>query len=357
MSVKIFRLHRVTIVLMGLALIAAGVLPLTVLAVVEHPAVPQATVNRAVYVECNYFAKVNETSQVYVSLIPPSSSKVEITMDSTWGTTFSPSKFALAPGQRQSTIATIKKSISGIAWLHALAQGYDDGWCGVVVDFDGALSLSSTSALSYKSPAALTVKFVDGAGKPLRLPAALELQLESADGLLRSKNLEWTNNLTFQLPAGSQRSPEFQILSTSKAGGSVHLTGILAIEGQSAVLAQDEFSLNAEPAVWLPVLLALGGGLLHGCYKILRLQDGMSGTRLVSAAFGILVGSAIAGLIGYFFAHLDLLGLKLDPNALRSYPLIGFLFSYFGFEVLLPKRGPKQEGVVAQGVGGANPKS
>src|SRR5208337_2350923 len=118
MSMKIFRLHRVTIVLMGLVLIATGVLPLTVLAV-EHPAVPQATVNRAVYVECNYFAKVNETSQVFVSLIPPSSSKVEITMDPTWGITFSPSKFALGPGQRQSTIANIKKSISGIAWLHA----------------------------------------------------------------------------------------------------------------------------------------------------------------------------------------------------------------------------------------------
>jgi hypothetical protein len=81
----------------------------------------------------------------------------------------------------------------------------------------------------------------------------------------------------------------------------------------------------------------------------------MPRTKLLSKSFGILVGRALAGLIGYFFAHLDLLGLKLDPNVLRSYPLIGFLFSYFGFEVLLPKRGSSQEGASNRGATDAQP--
>jgi hypothetical protein len=33
-----------------------------------------------------------------------------------------------------------------------------------------------------------------------------------------------------------------------------------------------------------------------------------------------------------------MLGFKLDPTILRSYPIIGFLFSYFGFEVLIPRK-------------------
>jgi hypothetical protein len=183
---------------------------------------------------------------------------------------------------------------------------------------------------------------IDGAGKPLRLPSSMELRLASADGLLSSDNSSWKNTATLELPPGSQTSPQFQIRPTSVKGGGVHLIGTLLILGQDQVLAQQEFPLNADPAWWLPVLLAVMGGLLHGIYKIVRLPDDMSGTKRISKPFGIVAASGLAGLIGYFFAHLDLLGLKLDPNLLRSYPLIGFLFSYFGFEVLLPKNWSEQ---------------
>ena len=37
-------------------------------------------------------------------------------------------------------------------------------------------------------------------------------------------------------------------------------------------------------------------------------------------------------------ANLDFLGRELDPSVLRTYVLVGFLFSYFGLEVLLSGR-------------------
>ena len=48
--------------------------------------------------------------------------------------------------------------------------------------------------------------------------------------------------------------------------------------------------------------------------------------------------SIIGGIIAYLFAGYDLLGLKLDPNVLKTYPLLGFIFSYAGIEILLAKK-------------------
>jgi hypothetical protein len=295
--------------------------------------------NPFVYIDSNNFAKIGEPFQVRVSLSPATKSRVAITMDPTWGASFSQSAFVLGPGQRKIISGTVKKSVSGLAWIHASASdtGYDDGWYAVVVDFDGSLKLSSNANLPYESATTLTVTMIDGAGKPLRLPSVMELRLASADGLLSSDNSNWKNTVSLDMSPGSQTSPQVQIRPTSVRGGSVHLIGTLLISGQEQVLAQQEFPLNADPAWWLPVLLAVMGGLLHGIYKILRLPDDVSGTKQISKPIGIVAASGLAGVIGYFFAHLDLLGLKLDPNLLRSYPLIGFLFSYFGFEVLLPK--------------------
>jgi hypothetical protein len=49
--------------------------------------------------------------------------------------------------------------------------------------------------------------------------------------------------------------------------------------------------------------------------------------------------------LAYLTANLDLFGLKLDPNILRTYPLLGFLFSYIGIDRLFAKRfGSQQSG-------------
>jgi hypothetical protein len=295
----------------------------------EKPSTP------SVVVATNYFAKVGQTIQVDLSLSPPSKSKEEITMDPTWGAKFSQTKVVLGPGERKSIKAAIGQSISGLVWIHAAAPGYDDSWIAVMVDFEGVLKLSSAPTLSYKAPTTLSVTISDKTGKPLRLPAAMQLRLTSRDGQLSSGDSGWKDTIDVDLLPGSQVSPQFQLRPMLIEGGSVHLAVSLLISDM--VLAQDEFSVQSDPALWLPVILAIMGGLLHGLYKSFRLLEDPSTVKPYLKVLGILATSTLAGLIGYLFAHLDLLGLKLDPNLLRSYPLVGFLFSYFGFEVLIPK--------------------
>jgi hypothetical protein len=283
------------------------------------------------------FEKTGETFQVDVSLDPPSQTRQRITMDQTLGAVFSQPVFVLGPGERKTIRGTVKKSVSGLVWLHVSAPGYHDNWSPIVVDFEGSLKLSEVPTLPYGSPTTLTVSVSDNAGKPLRVPASLELNLNSADGLLRLGNGGWKNSLILGLDPGSYTSPQFQIKPTSIQGGSVHIAGALLFPESPQVLAQEDFSLNADPAPWLPIVLALMGGLLLGLYKSVRLFEASPRRTALTKSSIVLVLSALSGFVGYLFAHLDLLGLKLDPNVLRSYPLLGFLFSYFAFDVLIPR--------------------
>ncbi len=363
------RVHRVTTVLFSIPLIGACMLPLTLLAAGPQGANPDAATNgekapsedrgaeKTVWIDTQYFAKAGETLQVSLYFSPPLKSSEKVTMDQTWGLTFSPSTFELGPGERKSVQATVGKGLSGVAWVHAhpSTPGYEDNWFGIAVEFEPALRLSSHSTIPYSSPTTFTVALTDKAGDPVRMPGHMELHLEYADGQLRSQDSSWSNGLNLLLTPGSQTSPTFQLRSTLRRGGSAHLLATLVIPNQDQALAQQDFPLQADAAVWLTVLLAVMGGLVHGVYKVLRLEEETPGKQISKAVF-ILLGSALAGLIGYFFAHLDLLGLKIDPNVLRSYPLIGFLFSYFGFEVLIPKRGPAKDGPADPDAAQANPK-
>lgn len=307
----------------------------------------QAQANSYIDVEVNKnYAKVGESLEIDVHLVPAAAAQARITTDPTWGLTYHPSTFVLGPGERKSLSAEVNKTATGIAWVHVQFPGYTDGWYAIVTDVNASLAISSTPTLSYKSPSTLTVSVNDNAGKPLRLPAYLTLQLSSSDGELKQPNANWSNAISIEMAPGAQRSPSFQIRPISRTGGLVHLETTVTPEGQAQVIAQDEFSLPADPVWYLPILLAIAGGLAHGVYKALRLEEVDSKKGIATMAV-VILGSSVAGLIGYFFAHLDLLGLKLDPNSLRSYPIIGFLFSYFGFEVLLPKKSPNQ----SQGTG------
>jgi hypothetical protein len=363
------RVHRV-MMLFSIALVGAWMLPLTLLAAGQQAANDDATTNSAnapsenrwpgkiVWIDTKYFATAGETFQVNMYFYPQLQTSGTVTLDPAWGLTFSPSTFVLAPGEHKSVQATVPKGYSGVAWVHATssAPGYGDSWIGIAVDFEAALKLSSHSTIPYDSPTTFTVAMTNKAGDPVRMPAHLGLHLEYADGQLRSGDSNWSNNsFNLMLTPGSVTSPTFQLRSTLRRGGSGHLLATLFIPYQDQALAQQDFPLEADPATWLVILLAVMGGLVHGVYKVLRLEEETPGKRLSMAVF-MLLGSALAGLIGYFFAHLDLLGLKIDPNVLRSYPLIGFLFSYFGFEVLLPKRGSAKDGPSDPDAVPANPK-
>jgi hypothetical protein len=289
-----------------------------------------------------YFAKVGEPFEITVSLSPESKETVIVQMERTAAVTYVPSKFEIRTGQGEHVSCTIRRSGTGVVWIRASARGhqYHDGYNPVVADFEGHLKMMSAPTLSYESPTTVTLAILDSNNKPIRLDTDLELVVESTDGIL-SRPDGAGKILKLGLPPGAITSPDFQVKPTSIQGGSVHLNAALSLSEFHTVLTQEEFTLNADPAWWLPVLLAIGGGLINGLYKVSRLPSSGNATKLANRMYtvvGVLVASGVGGLVGYLFARLDLLGLKLDPNVLRSYPLIGFLFSYIGFEVLLPER-------------------
>ena len=100
----------------------------------------------------------------------------------------------------------------------------------------------------------------------------------------------------------------------------------------------ETFSIPTAAADWLPIVLAVAGGLLYGAYKILN--SALPDQHRAWASTAIFLTSGVAGFIGYLIADLDLLGLKLDPTVLRSYPLLGFLVAYFGIDILVKNKIP-----------------
>lgn len=65
--------------------------------------------------------------------------------------------------------------------------------------------------------------------------------------------------------------------------------------------------------------------------------------------------SILAGIIAWLFADFDILGIKLDPHVLRTYPLLGFLFSYIGIDVLLRGRFAAKQDTLLKPVQGSRP--
>jgi hypothetical protein len=73
-------------------------------------------------------------------------------------------------------------------------------------------------------------------------------------------------------------------------------------------------------------------------------QDPTLATRWKHAVPLQIITSIVAGLLAYLTANLDLFGIKLDPNILRTYPLLGFLFAYIGIDRLFAKRFGRDKG-------------
>jgi hypothetical protein len=280
------------------------------------------------------FVKVGEAFPIRIWIDPPANKAVHMHPEETSDIRFSPTTFDVKPGEHKRINAVIKRQNgTGIVDIRIIAAGFDDATNLTLTGFTGHLKPSFQGPLPYDSPTTMTVAIVGANGDSLLLPNDGQLQLSSSDAIILGA--KQGAPLTLPVPPGSQSSQEFQIRPKNMKGGTVHLNAILTLPDYPMVLTQSDFSFSAEPVWWLPLLLAVSGGLLHGIYNTLRLPAGDIWSR---KSFWILLASGVAGVVGYLFANLDILGLKLDPNVLRTYPLLGFLFSYFGFEFLLPER-------------------
>lgn len=277
---------------------------------------------------------------------PSSTNQITITTDDGDRVSYKPPSFKLQAGKRALVRVKINKPGAGIAPIALYAEeGYLPYLNEVEVGFQGHLKVTHSTLLAYNDPAAVTIGIVDNNDKSLPVDVTLEMQIQAVDALLSdgtlgpTKEAIWTDHVTLPINAGARSSPQFQIKSTNPKGGEVHILATLNLLGNGGVVAQDSFSFPVNPAVWLPIILAILGSLLYGAYNFVQSPKSRWQDILLQLA-----ASIIGGVIAYLFTGFDLLGIKLDPNVLKTYPLLGFLFSYVGIEILLSKRfrsGPK----------------
>lgn len=261
---------------------------------------------------------------------------------------YDPEKFDLSPGRRESVTVTLLPGAgaSGLVSMTALSSDDLDS-CSRTIDvgFQGHLQIVSPDPLVYEEPRALEVQLLDSNNKPLSLGQYATLEVQSADASLglavKTASLhDGGEPIPLMMQPGASSSGPFRIASTNWKGGPVHLIASLRLPDSSGfggfILTQNTFSFDTNPVAWLPVVLAISGALLFGLYRIAQTPTPIRnlGTLILSA----ILTSILAGIIAWLFADFDILGIKLDPHVLRTYPLLGFLFSYIGIDVLLRGR-------------------
>ncbi|MGC1523513.1 MAG: hypothetical protein WA803_18355 [Steroidobacteraceae bacterium] len=286
-----------------------------------------------------YVSRIGEPFSIDISIVPPVKTPVVVTLQPVNGIAFANSKIVILPGQKRSVSAKAASSgADGIPWIRATAEGFDFSEIAVDLGFLGHLKPNTTGKLPYGVPSTLTLSLVDKDGKPFVSDKELDVSVDSADAHLQM-GTQQNGTLKFRLLRNANVSPQFQIVPRNLVGGDVHLNTTLTFDGISEDFSLDSQSLtlSTEPVWWLPIVLAVGGGLLYGIYKALDFKTWPPGKVLLSVVT-IILSSGLAGVLGYLIANLDLLGLKLDPGVLRSYPLSGFLVAYLGIDALASKK-------------------
>jgi hypothetical protein len=269
--------------------------------------------------------------------------------------TFQQNSFSLSPGERKQVTATINSSLSGLTSFSA--RGSDGSFCEnyIVAGFLGHLKVEPVR-LAYNKARTLTVDVLDNNGNTISVGVPLYVYIETSDALLTQitvangrdrQQLAGTAEIFTEIGAGNSSTSQFSIVSPSIWGGPVHLKVIAKTMGAGQSVAEGNFAFDTDPAVWLPISLAIGGALLYGIYSLA--QDTKLESHWKRAVPFQIVISVVAGLLAYLTANLDLFGVKLDPNILRTYPLLGFLFAYIGIDRLFAKRFGQNQGGAADG--------
>lgn len=283
-------------------------------------------------------AKPKQPIEIWIHLEPPNQSRVTVTLIG--DISMKNRRIEIQPREQKTLQVLPEPGPEAIAWIGAEANGYKSAWITVNVGFDGVLKFSSTGPLEYNNPTSLTLQVMHSDGKPFALRGDVDLVLQASGGYIydpkkNSKN-KWVEEMGLPFPRGSHKSSQFQVKPRYWRGGPVHLSATLSSGNNT--LQQEDINLDSVPAWWFLLALSIGGGLLHGVYAVISAPHLRK--RTVAAIATALFSSAIAGTLGFLLANHDILGLKLDPNVLRTYPLLGFLFSYLGLSLLLSKFQP-----------------
>lgn len=281
--------------------------------------------------------KVGETFQVQLLIDPPVQEAVIATFEINKNFSFERRTVEIRPNSKPSVMVKVMGAgFDGLPFLKASSDKYGDAEIAINIGFLGHIKSSSTSRIPYEGWSVVTLALVNQDGKPFSSDKELNLLVQSTDAVLRMGK-DQGGSINLRLLRNANVTQPFEVRSLRLQGGDIHLTTTLTTnEIPNFSLDTQYLSFQVDPAWWLPLVLAIGGGLMYGTYKALNTAEWPK-EKVAHAIVAALLTSALAGVFGYLIANLDLLGLKLDPSSLRSYPLLGFLVAYIGVDPLLNK--------------------
>jgi hypothetical protein len=183
-----------------------------------------------------------------------------------------------------------------------------------------------------------TVALTGRDGKPLAAEARSTLQFEGTNVWLYSRqNNEWVSHLDVPLELNDTLSSSVIV----RARSWTPTDGVLKVKltNQSFPAFSQEVGIHIKPPWFVPLMLAIAGGLCFTCWQLLRRilntrRKPSVRTRLQAVAKALLLGVAGGGL-AYLLADFNILGIRGDTTGLRGFFLLGLLFSYVGADFIL----------------------
>jgi hypothetical protein len=289
---------------------------------------------------------------------PSYSGSVKVFMEQTDKVQYDPRVFESKPNERTTVKVTVVKAPSGLALIRASGSGLDD----LVEPLDANFSVklkpnNLDQTLVSGAVANINFDFVNGKGEPVALDARVKLSLQSANLSFRSKQTDpWTDTVEIDVPQNYTSSPAVQVKPRWLWSPSNALLGVsarIANESNSYtfVVHNENVKFNVVPRWWLPLVVAILGGIIFSLYQ--AAQDWIKSSdskarRIAPILITRILPGVIAGALAYFLVNMNILGIKIDTTALQGFLVLGFLFAYVGIDTILKlvtkkDAGPPQE--------------
>ncbi len=275
---------------------------------------------------------------------------VTVFMEQTSQVKYDPRVFTIKPGERKTIKATVLKTNSGLANIVASADNWDDYSTIVITGFNAHLKTNITEAIDSGVTKSFTINLVDNQGSPVQLDSDLELSLTGSNiKLKKPEDTAWQDRLAVTLRENTSSSPALNIQSDTMVADKALISAQL--ESSDFVVHNADLWIDVKSRWYVPLLMAILGGLVHSVYKIMK-ESNDPRQPLRSRPFffrvvitGLLTG-VLAGWLAYLLASWGVLGIKVDTTTLQGFVILGFLFSYVGVDMILKavtNRNPQED--------------
>jgi hypothetical protein len=272
----------------------------------------------------------------------------QVFMEQTVVIKYEPRVFTLKAGERKTVKATIVKTYCGLVQIEATANGWEDLKTIVDTGFSAKLKSNITDAMDSGITKSFTISLVDNQGNPAPLDADVDLTLQGSQIKLKTPDdKNWHDHLRLEMRQGSSSTQALNIQSDSLIADK----GLISAQLESKdkfVVNNSELWIDVKPRWFVPLLMAILGGLLHSVYKIVKQATDPQQPHSAWALFfrvvvsGLVIG-VISGGLAYLLASWGVLGIKVDTTTLQGFVILGFLFSYVGVDMILQSLTAKKQ--------------